>query len=388
MTQGTPRILRAMLVGLPLLLASCVEEPAARKADREMNNLYTRLERMRTAPRLVDRRAMADRISTADRQPAHSAGKAVQVPDPIQTAAVASPRNFALPKRDQTKLVSFQSAPFPYDGMSGGGDAPFYNVSEDGRRGHRTAFNRVYWENETYSDPRVLLHIPRRFDANKPGVIVLFFHGHGARLDRDVMQRQQVPQQITAAGVNAVLVAPQFALDARDSSIGKFWQRGGVKRFLTEAAEKLAELYGDSGAAKAFADMPVVVVAYSGGFMPAAWSIAQGSLGKRLQGVVLLDALYGREPTFRNWIAGQNSGFFISAYANSTRQNNESFEKLLTEANIPVRRELSPRIAADSVVFLATDAETSHRDFVTRAWADAPLKDLLQRIQIGDPEVL
>ncbi len=52
-------------------------------------------------------------------------------------------------------------------------------------RGH------VYWENETYTDPRVLLHIPKGFDIRKPAVMVVFFHGHGAKIDRDVRDRQQ-----------------------------------------------------------------------------------------------------------------------------------------------------------------------------------------------------
>ena len=46
--------------------------------------------------------------------------------------------------------------------------------------------------------------------------MVVFFHGHGANLAQDVLDRQQVPEQITAAGVNAVLVAPQFAVNAAD----------------------------------------------------------------------------------------------------------------------------------------------------------------------------
>ena len=200
------------------------------------------------------------------------------------------------------------------------------------------------------------------------------------------IHRQQVPKQITASGINAVLVAPQLAVDARDSSIGKFWERGGIRRFLAEAAGNLAELYGDPKAKAAFEKLPVVIVAYSGGFVPAAWTIAQGGVGTRLQGVVLLDALYGHDATFRNWIAGRHSGFFVSAYANSTRRRNESFERLLSEANIPVRRLLGDRLGPDSVVFLPTDAETSHRDFVTKAWAELPIKDVLQRVSLGEPD--
>jgi hypothetical protein len=374
-------------LGLPLL-ASCREE-AAPKQDRETDNFYTRLERVRMASGQVRRDAKGDRIEPHLAQAANPPGGMPRpAPPSIQTAAIVStPRLFALPRRGQTKLVSFHNAPFPYDGMIGDTATPFYNVVEDGKRGHRTAFNRIYWEQETYSDPRVLLHVPRHFDANQPGVIVLFFHGHGAMLERDVIHRQQVPKQITASGVNAVLVAPQLAVDARDSSIGKFWERGGIRRFLAEAAGNLAELYGDPKAKAAFEKLPVVVVAYSGGFVPAAWTIAQGGVGKRLQGVVLLDALYGHDATFRNWIAGQHSGFFVSAYANSTRRHNESFEKLLTDANIPVRRLLGDRLEPDSVVFLPADGETTHRDFVTKAWAELPIKDVLQRLDLDERDV-
>ena len=98
--------------------------------------------------------------------------------------------------------------------------------------------------------------------------MVVFFHGHGAILARDIRDRQKLPAQITASGVNAVLVAPQFAVDAADSSAGKFWDAGGFKRFLEESSVQLARLYGDSKTQQAFADMPIVLVSYSGGFGP------------------------------------------------------------------------------------------------------------------------
>src|ERR1700735_3624183 len=130
-------------------------------------------------------------------------------------------------------------------------------------------------------------------DVRKPGVIVVFFHGNGATLERDVRDRQLVPQQISESGVNAVLLAPQLAVDAADSSAGKFWQPGGLKRFVTESADHLAELYGDPRAAKAFANMPVIIVGYSGGFVPTAWSLEVGGLGNRVRGVLPLGAGHG-----------------------------------------------------------------------------------------------
>ena len=99
-----------------------------------------------------------------------------------------------------------------------------------------------------FGDPRVLLHIPPGFDANKPSVMIVFFHGHGATLSRDVRDRQQVPAQISASGVNAVLVAPQFAVDAADSSPGKFGDPGRIqaisrrgRRAARQAARRSAD---------------------------------------------------------------------------------------------------------------------------------------------------
>src|SRR5260370_11269402 len=58
-------------------------------------------------------------------------------------------RSQSLPvKEPLTKLVEFDAAPFPYDGGRG-----------------------------SYADRRVLFDLPKGFDAHRPGVMVLFFHG-------------------------------------------------------------------------------------------------------------------------------------------------------------------------------------------------------------------
>src|SRR5207237_3597582 len=109
-----------------------------------------------------------------------------------------------------------------------------------------------------------------------------------------------VPQQISDSRVNAVLLAPQLAIDAADSSAGKFWQPGGLKRFVNESSDHLARLYGDPRTAKDFANMPVIIVGYSGGFVPAGWSLTVGGLGNRVCGVFLLDGVYGETPRLQS----------------------------------------------------------------------------------------
>ena len=68
----------------------------------------------------------------------------------------------------------------------------------------------------SFSDNRALVHIPKGFDARRPGLIVVFLHGHRATLERDVRDRQKVAEQIAEGNVNAVLIAPQFAVNASD----------------------------------------------------------------------------------------------------------------------------------------------------------------------------
>ena len=102
-------------------------------------------------------------------------------------------------RHTRTRLIRFENGPFPYHGVVPGTGRPFLDVNEGGRRGHRTFNGAVYWEDKTYSDSRTLLHIPRGFDLRRPSLMVVFLHGHGATLRRDVMNRQRVPGQVSGS---------------------------------------------------------------------------------------------------------------------------------------------------------------------------------------------
>jgi hypothetical protein len=284
------------------------------------------------------------------------------------------------PKEDLTTLVSLKSSAFPYFGNNPRTDQPFLNVSKGDRRGHRSYSGKILWQDETFNDNRVLMHVPENFDVRKPGVIVVFFHGNGATLARDVRDRQLVPQQITDSGVNAVLLAPQLAVDAADSSAGKFWQPGGLKRFVDESANHLASLYGDPNAAKAFANMPVIIVGYSGGFVPAAWSLEVGGLGNRVRGVFLLDAVYGELDKFASWIEKNRTGFFVSSYTRYTKRHDQELIRMLRDKGIAVSDDMDGPLKPGSVVFVQTPDGVRHRDYVTQAWTENPLKDVLVKM--------
>ena len=282
-----------------------------------------------------------------------------------------------------TAFVPFDYAPFPFRGLIPDSGKKFLDKVDGSRKGHVSPRdNSVHWEDETFSDNRVLLYLPQGFDIRKPALIVVFFHGNGATLSRDVLDRQQVAAQLAAANLNAVLVAPQFAVDAADSSAGRFWQRGVFKKFVEEAARKLAMQYHDRRVEGAFTPSKVVLVAYSGGYLPAAWSLAVGQIGSRLQGVILLDALYGHIDKFAAWIERtRGSTFFFSTYTESTREENGALKSELDEANLRYATAPPKVLRPGTIAFVDSGFDyTKHQDFVTEAWTQNPLAWLFSRI--------
>lgn len=301
-------------------------------------------------------------------------------PAPTRRAVVAAglvaPLIAQAATRSGNRIVPFEASAFPYRGLIPGTDTPFLDVQDGSRRGHTSPRGGVYWEDPTYSDRSVLLSVPPGFDPARPARIVLYFHGNRVRLERDVVNRQGLPRQLAASRLNAVLVAPQLALDALDSSAGHFWEPGFAAQFLNEAVRALDRAFGTG---TGLAGAPVVILAYSGGYLPAAFTASVGGLQDRLAALVLLDALYGEADRFFQIITSRGRMAVLSAFGPSTRQQNQALRTRLSSAGIPVTDGLPATLSAGLVAF--HDAGPAvHDDFVTRAWTADPVRAVLDRI--------
>ena len=311
------------------------------------------------------------------KKPAKRAIKRQTAKPKVQPVAAAPPGL----KEAKTQLVAFDASPFPYRGFIPDTNKPFLDKRDGQRRGHSNSRGDVYWEDPTYSDRRSLLYLPAGFDPAKPVLIVLYLHGQGATLERDVVVRQAVPRQVAESGQNIALVAPQLALDAADSSAGNFWRGGHFAKYLDEAAERLMRLYGKREAGRGFNLASVVIVAYSGGYLSTAYALERGGANHRLKGVILMDALYGDEPKFAAWFAARRrQAFLLSAYTDSTKDENATLQGLLAKRRIPFARSLPRTLSAGTAAFVATGGLDMHGDFVTRAWTTDPLKQALAMI--------
>jgi hypothetical protein len=299
---------------------------------------------------------------------------------PLMAALAQSSRSAAGGSRLQ--LVGFETSPFPYEGDIPGQNKPFLDVVSGARRGHTSPRGGIYWEDPTYSDRHVLLYMPPAFDPHRPAAILIFLHGNKAMLMRDVVTRQQIPQQLAASGLNAVLVAPQFAVDALDSSAGRFWDPEVFPQFLDEAAARLSLLAGDPGTRHLFQTCPAILAAYSGGYMPASAILQARGASDRVRGVLLFDALYGEIDTFADWIARQRSqSFFFSAYSASTKAQNLDLENRLADKGLSMHQQLPPHFAAGEIAFLAAGDSIVHNDFMSEAWTRDPFTAVAARLR-------
>ncbi len=236
------------------------------------------------------------------------------------------------------------------------------------------------------------LSFVRNFDIRRPAVMVFFAHGHEATLQRDIVARQQVLQQLERAGLNAVLVAPQLAYNEASSSPGRFGERGFAGRFFEEAAQRLAQMHDQQRNNQArpspqtlatFRQMPIMMVSYSGGYGatfaimneamseiprtgPLNQTDAQPTLAQRIRGAVLLDTLYGGGDTIRRFASQPHRPYVVSSFIENPRNNLPMQTNLQLQQYFGLRSALAPGRVSDRQNVRIYQDYGSHGDLVER----------------------
>ncbi len=158
-----------------------------------------------------------------------------------------------------------------------------------------------------YGDPTVLVFIPHHYRVARDATVstVVHFHGHNSTAER-AMVAHQLREQLYESKQNAILVVPQLAVMAADSSAGKLEAPGGFARMLGDALRTLdaPAVHSAAGLAALPADASlgrVCVSAHSGGYHAAACALRAGS-GVTVHEAYLFDALYADVDVFRDWV--------------------------------------------------------------------------------------
>jgi len=220
-----------------------------------------------------------------------------------------------------------------------------------------------HWRLET---PRGTVHvwIPACFDPATAGTVV-YVHGFWTDADR-AWREHRLAEQFATSGVNALFVVPE-APSGPDEAVA--W---------TSLQELLRELRRQTGVA---APGRIVVVGHSGAYR----SISRWLRHPRLRHVLLLDALYAEERTFRRWLRGAPNRRMTLVVAGSTERRAQRFVRGVRGGvrvgEVPEQLEDLPRRAAGARV-LYLRSQFDHMGIVTDG---AVIPVLLRRV--GLPEL-
>jgi hypothetical protein len=161
--------------------------------------------------------------------------------------------------------------------------------------------------------PDVAVHVPPGFDATRRPGLVVYFHGWngcvGTALadedapctdDGDLRTASGIAAQIDAARVNALVVAVELRVDLPTGEPGRLAMPGGLRDMLRELfTDHLAEPLGCTLDVDGLDR--VVFMAHSGGYQAAASALRYGGVVPITE-VDLLDALYGADDVFADWL--------------------------------------------------------------------------------------
>jgi hypothetical protein len=281
-----------------------------------------------------------------------------------------------------TFMVSLANAPFPLSGNDA--DPQFFDFV-DPKTSERFRTTRTFErlsEKDHYRDSTVLFNVPTRFNPNKPFLYVVFFHGNRSDVQQ-CLKDYRLDEQIESSGKNVVLLLPQLAKNASDSSPGKFSRKNVFRGFMREAAQALSQKVGKRHL-RPLEQAPILLAAFSGGYKPLACTLDRGGVASRIKGVLLLDALYEDLYIFGKWLLNPTGGgIFMNIFADGSacEEKTETLARFLRDHRIPFKEEWPKRGFPKKPIFLISSS-FEHMRIPTEGPPREPLAALLRSLKI------
>lgn len=245
-------------------------------------------------------------------------------------------------------------------------------------------------------DDTVIVFVPDkyRFQSDEGVSALVHFHGHNSSAERAI-SAHALREQLVDSRQNAILIVPQLALFAADSSCGKLASQDALSRLLGGAISTAARTGRAALGDSRFPERPrlgrVCVSAHSGGYHAAACSLRVG--GVDVSETYLFDALYAESEVFREWVLARRGDpattrhKLVSYFTTGTTTEtlNRGLRDALERSGVLVSEELregslSRRdLSHAGAVFVRTDVAHSSVTWETNALRDVLYASMLPR---------
>lgn len=224
---------------------------------------------------------------------------------------------FAQEKRSEFgTIIKYQmmNAPFPH---------------KEREKGH--SYKETFYDSENhYSDSTVLVFIPDYFQLKDSVDYVFYFHGWNNCIDTSLI-RFNLIEQFYSTDKNSIFVFPEGPKNSPDSFGGKLEEKGIFKEFIDELNNNLSKHFNSE-----IKSGNITLSGHSGAYRVIAYILMHGGLAKKINSVILFDALYADTEKFTFWLDNFN-GRFINIYTENggTKSESENLMRCLTAWEIP-----------------------------------------------------
>jgi hypothetical protein len=152
-----------------------------------------------------------------------------------------------------------------------------------------------YPREKHYQDSTVAIFIPGGFERGDSADYIVHFHGWWNSVD-SVLTTFDLPEQLAAAGKNAILVIPQGPKNAPDSNGGKLENSGAFAAFMNDVSRIAARHLN----LRSLPPRQLILSGHSGGYRVISYILQQG--GEPIREVWLFDGLYGQLEKYAMWL--------------------------------------------------------------------------------------
>ena len=279
-----------------------------------------------------------------------------------------------------TFVEALKAAPFPLAAKDT--DPNFFDFVDpkSGERFRTTRTLERLSEKDHYRDNSVLFHVPPQFNPTKPFSYVVFFHGNRTEVQQAVKE-YRLDDQINRSGRNVILVLPQFAKNAADSSPGKLSKRNAFQAFMQEVAQVLSRKLGKKHQ-KQLEQAHIILAAFSGGYKPLACTLDRGGAASRIKGILLLDGLYEDLYIFGKWLLYRSqTTFFINLFTEGSpcQEKTMALAQFLREHRVPFKEEWPKSVGKGQVAFIRSPCD--HMQVPVEGPPREPMAELLRRFK-------
>lgn len=225
-------------------------------------------------------------------------------------------------------------------------------------------FNQNYSTSDSrFNDNSAIIFVPKQFDKNKPWQYFLWFHGWNNNI-YSTIEQFKLREQLTASGINAILVMPEAAKNAQDSYCGKWEQANYFNRFMQDVTDKLvAESVINTGVTG-----DLIIAGHSGASRVIVQIITYSKLP--IKSILLFDAISGNEEKISSYLLNHNNCSLINLYTNKANTNASSkrLQQIIQKNGLPFLQKEDTQFAENDMRqtrILLMHTLLSHNDVAT-----------------------